>query len=153
MGRWQVGVGGSHEDREGCHTRGAQQHEYNDWETFAKLTAQLQLLQRPQVVPNIRDRFYGDALVHLAHLLRAEFRDPHADCELLPLGLERDWCPGGQRRVRRWEPPAGGRQAGTHHVCAGEEEADRAAVDADMCEDEGICEACGIASRVSSCRS
>ena len=133
---WQVGVGGSHEDR----VSHARAHKYNDWQT-CKTYSTLQLLQRPQVVSDIRDRFYGDALVHLAHLLRAEFRDPHADCELLPLGLERNGCPSWQRRVRGREPPAGGRQAGTHHVCAGEEEADRAAVDADVCEDEGICEA------------
>jgi hypothetical protein len=118
---------------------------------FSKLKQQLQLLQRPQVIPDVSDRFHRDAFVHRAHLLRAKLRDTHTDRELLPLGLERDRRPGGQRRVCGREPPAGGCQAGTHHVCAGEEETDRAAVDADMCEDEGICGGgCGVvASRVS----
>jgi hypothetical protein len=138
-GRW-----GQPRGQEGVTRVGARVQRLANLQTYSTL----QLLQRPQVVPDVRDRLYGDALVHLAHLLRAEFRDPHADRELLPLGLERDGRTGGQRRVRGWEPPAGGRQAGTHHVCACEEEADRAAVDADVCEDEGICEA-RVASRVS----
>jgi hypothetical protein len=101
---------------------------------------------RSSIIPHICDRLHSNALIHLAHLLRAKLREPNADRELLPLGLERDGRAGGQRRVRGREPPAGGRQAGTHHVCACEEEADRAAVDADVCEDEGICEA-QVASR------
>ena len=117
-----------------CHTSTT-----NDWANQKTKQHKLQLLQRPQVVPDVRDRLYRDALIHRAHLLRAELRDPHADRELLPLGVERDRRPGRQRRVRGREPPACGRQAGTHHVCAGEEEADRAAVDADVCEDEWIC--------------
>jgi len=103
-------------------------------------TQQLQLQHRPQIVPDIRDRLDRDALINRLHLLRPELRNPDPDRELLPLRAERDGRASGQRRVRGREPPTCGRQAGTHHVCAAEEEADRAAVDAHAWEDERICE-------------
>ena len=143
----QMGVGGSHEAKDRIRQDRVVVTSYH----ITRVTtiganlrtktnySKLQLLQRPQVVPDVRDRLNCDALIHRAHLLRTELRDPHADGKLLPLSIERDRCSGRQRRVRGREPPAGGGQAGTHHVCAGEEEADRAAVDADVCEDEWIC--------------
>jgi hypothetical protein len=98
----------------------------------------LQLLYRPQVIPHIRDRLHSNALLHNLHLLRAQLSNPNPDRKLLPLRIERDRRASRQRRRRRREPPARGRQAGTHHVRARKEEADRAAVDAHMREDEWI---------------
>lgn len=99
----------------------------------------LQLLHGPQFVPDVRDRLDGDVLVHSLHLLRPKLRDPNPDRELLALRIQRDRGARGQRRVCRREPPAGGCQAGAHHVGAREEEADRAAVYADVWEYERIC--------------
>jgi len=98
----------------------------------------LQLLYGPQIVPDVRDRLDSDALVHHLHLLRPKLRDPNPDRELLALRLKRDRRARSQRRVHRREPPARGRQPGTHHVCAREQEADRAAIDADVWEYERI---------------
>ena len=100
---------------------------------------QLQLLQRPQIVSDVRDRLDGDALVDRLHLLRPHLRNPDPDRKLLTLRVERDGRPREHRRVRGWEEPARGRQAGTHHVCAREQESDRAAVDADVWQHERIC--------------
>jgi len=99
----------------------------------------LQLLQRPQIVSDVRDRLDGDALVDRLHLLRPHLRDPNPDRELFTLRIERDGRPREQRRVRRGELPARGRQTGTHHVCAREQEPDRAAVYADVWQHEWIC--------------
>lgn len=100
----------------------------------------LQLLYGPQIVPDVRDRLDGDVLVHSLHLLRPKLRDPNPDHELLALRVQRDRGARGQRRVRRREPPACGCQAGTHHVRAREEEADRTAIYADVWEYEWICQ-------------
>jgi hypothetical protein len=98
----------------------------------------LQLLYGPQIIPDVRDRLDSDALVHSLHLFRPELRDPNPDRELLALRVERNGRSRGQRRVRRGKPSARRRQPGTHHVCAREQEADRAAVYADVWEYERI---------------
>lgn len=68
-------------------------------------------------------------LALLLHLLRAHLQRPHETDLLLALRPHGHHLPRLQRVLRVGQPPAGGGQPGRHERRAGQDEADRAAVD------------------------
>lgn len=74
---------------------------------------------------------HNNPLPLILHLLRAHLQHPHKTSLLLPLRLHSNDLPRFQRVLRVREPAPRRSQARRHQGCAGEHEADGAAVDLD----------------------
>lgn len=98
----------------------------------------LQLLYSPKVVTEIRDRLNTDILVHLLHMLRTHLHQTDPARMLFAFRKDSNSFSLGYLLFCWGKVAAFRGQARAHHVCAGEQEADGAAVDTDAREDEGI---------------
>jgi hypothetical protein len=92
----------------------------------------LQLLYRPKIIPEIRDGFNPNALVHLPHFLRVKLSDADTDSVLLALRKYGDRPLSRDVIARRRQVATSGGHTRAHHVRPAEQKADGSAVNADL---------------------